>query len=511
MSRRYLNLDGWEALLRRFAGVAGRDFDYYYSTADGRFPAIATQIAADLHESFWNDDEYEDLREQFRTRLRTPESALKALVADYVSGSLEALPEEGPLAHELDLFKKVVVDGVLTTNYDSLIEHLFPSFEVFVGQDRLLFSEPQGVAEVYKIHGSHEEPDSLVLTERDYALFRKRNPYLAAKLLTIFVEHPTVFLGYRLADPNVTELLHSIAVVLTNDRLAELQDRLLFVQWEQDAEVPSLTGTSIAVGDGMTIPVRTVTISSYNEIFVALGQLQRKFPARLLRHLKEQVYELVRDNDPQGRLFVQDLEADADLAQIDVVLGVGIKEKLTQSYRGLTRHDLFNDLIDGGQDLRPRRVVEDVIGPIQLATYVPVYKYLREAGALDQEGNIKDAAWVPERVRRRVEESPPRFRGGPYENAAKAAVAKSPTLARLRAAEDDYHVMQYLFELPQGRIYLSTFRKFLEETRDEFLSGVAGRATFWARAACYYDYLKYGKQLKARTLVRRASKKKPKK
>jgi hypothetical protein len=50
VSRRYLGLDGWKDLLRRFAAVAGEEYDYYAATAGGDLPRVASLIAADLHE-----------------------------------------------------------------------------------------------------------------------------------------------------------------------------------------------------------------------------------------------------------------------------------------------------------------------------------------------------------------------------------------------------------------------------------------------------------------------------
>lgn len=68
------------------------------------------------------------------------------------------------------------------------------SNKVFIGQNELLFSQLQGVAEVYKIHGSVLNPQSIVINENDYKEFKEHKEYLAAKLLTIFMEYPIVIL-----------------------------------------------------------------------------------------------------------------------------------------------------------------------------------------------------------------------------------------------------------------------------------------------------------------------------
>ena len=202
LSRRYLDLDGWEALLRRLSDLTGGDFDFYYATAEGEFPAIATLIADGLHERCWTEGRFEAHRETYKGRLHHRDSALKAEASIYLADSINRWPRSGPLGDEITALGKVVIDGIITTNFDPLLEHLFPEFRVFVGQELLLFNEALGVAENYKIHGSYEDPDSLVLTSSDYERFHQRNPYLAAKLMTIFVEHPIVFLGYSLSDPN---------------------------------------------------------------------------------------------------------------------------------------------------------------------------------------------------------------------------------------------------------------------------------------------------------------------
>jgi len=120
-----------------------------------------------------------------------------------------------------------------------------------------------------------------------------------------------------------------------------------------------------------------------------LHDLQRGFPAKLLRQLKEQVYELVLENDPKSRLHVAELGGDDDLSGVDVVFGIGAIEAL-RSYVGPDRDDLIKDVINDG-DLKAARVVTEALPKILSSSgNTPMYKYLRAAGMLDAEGELLD-------------------------------------------------------------------------------------------------------------------------
>lgn len=493
IGRRYLGLDDWTGLLRRFATIAGNEFDFYSASANGDPSQIATLIAADLHERWWKDDAFAESRALFSGKVHTSESGLKAEVARYIGAARANLTKDELLGEELALLRKVVIDGIITTNYDPLPELLFPEFTRYVGQDELLFADLQGVGETYMIHGSCDEPDSLVLTTADYARFAERNPYLAAKLLTIFVEHPVVFIGYSLSDPNITTILRSIAAVLTNDRISELQDRLLFVQWDPAVSDPVITGTAV-VADGFTIPVLSVTVPDFREVYAALGALERKLPARILRQLKEQVYELVRTNDPKGRLFVQDINADVDRDSIDVVFGVGAIAKLTESYKGKGRDDLIRDVLADGE-LDPHLVLSDVFPTIRGNTHAPIYKYLRGAGKLDASGNLVDGASVDANIANRVTDPVARLQPpSSYQARAKAAAEAAKDFATLAAQHEADDVLMYVGMLPDEAIDAEELRSFLiEHQEDQAVKGHQLQATQWAKGVCRYDWLKYGR------------------
>ena len=65
----------------------------------------------------------------------------------------------------------------------------------------------QGIAEIYKIHGSVQNPESIVINKADYQKFYDKGKYLAAKLMTIFMEYPIIFIGYSISDSDIQAIL----------------------------------------------------------------------------------------------------------------------------------------------------------------------------------------------------------------------------------------------------------------------------------------------------------------
>lgn len=493
LSRRYLELSDWPGLLRQMAKLTGQTYDYYLASADGHLPAVASLIAADLHESWWHDDAFAQSRQQFDGLLHTSESALKAEVCRCIAAGMERIPQKGPLAAELALLRNAVIDGVITTNFDPLQETIFPDLRVFVGQEELLFEASQGVGELYKIHGSTDQPDSLVLTQRDFEDFHDRNPYLAAKLMTIFVEHPVIFIGYSLSDENIGDILRALVSCLrTEERIQRLGDRLIFVRYDASAPEATMAPSVIPV-DGNQIPVLAITVPDFVDIFTVLGSVERTFPARLLRQLKEHVYELVLERHPPAQLYVLPLDPGQDPRDVDVVFGVGAIKEFT-SYAGLTVDDLVTDVLSNGDTYDALRVVKQALPAILTHRgNVPVYKYLREARLLDADGNLLDPDSVDSKVCKHVESRADRLgvlnsqRGW-----VRKAVEAHPRLAELIREYEAHEVLKAIPGLDLEHIPLKRMQHFLADETD------SSYGSQWRKMVCLYDWLRYGRAPKPR-------------
>jgi hypothetical protein len=450
---------------------------------------MASKLAEDFHEVWWATPEFAASREQWSSEAIGRQSALKIEVASRVRPLSERLPDAGIEKEELALLRRAVIDGVITTNYDLLLESIFPEFQVYVGQDELLFSNPQGIGEIYKIHGSCAKPNTLVLTTEDYATFEKRSAYLAAKLLTTFVEHPVVFLGYSLTDPNIQSIIRSIANGLTQKNIEQLRERLIFIQWNPDepAEISQYT----MLIDDFTINVIRIQVPDFLEVFEALAGLSRNFPAKLLRKLKEHIYMLVLHDDPKSQLSVIDLD-DADGDDVDIVFGVGIKDRLGRTgYVGLDRWSLIDDVVQEGGQYNAVDVEFDALPHIlRLSGNVPTFKYLRQAGFLTKTGSISKRVNIDPRIRVMAEA----HRGSKL-TGSRITKNTADRLAGVTGIEDLEMklgvdaVYKFGLFLPTKSIKVDELRSFLTRNRRQLRNA---DKTQYGKLTCYLDWLEFG-------------------
>ncbi|PFZ20091.1 SIR2 family protein [Bacillus wiedmannii] len=325
-SKRYLNTEDWEGLIRKFCELVPKGFAYYRSKADSKWDVAAQMLAEDFHEVWWSNELYTESRNEYEELATNKYSPLKIEISKYLKSQKYQYGIDPKNDNELDELKEVVIDGIITTNWDTLIEDIFHEEEMqtYIGQKELLFSNNLEVNEIYKIHGCSTDPNSLVLTEKDYEEFNARNAYLAAKLLTIFIEHPVIFIGYSLSDENITKILESITSCLDGTNIDKLKDRLIFVG-RAGGETESFQESSMTV-NGITLPITRIKTDHFEKVYKPLGRIKRKFSTRKLRQMKSEMYELIKHNDPKGKIHVVEFDGDGygNNNDVEFVVGFGI-------------------------------------------------------------------------------------------------------------------------------------------------------------------------------------------
>jgi len=485
MSIRYANLPGWKELLEKFTRHTPYPFEYYSGEVDGDLPKVASSIANDFYREWWKSEEFKDSRTANQKAITKKNSPLKIEISNYLQRKLATYTIPSELTEEFTAFSMAEIEAIITTNFDNLLSELFPKFRIFVGQDELLFENPQGVAEIYHIHGVTTSPDSLILTDDDYTDFNKRNPYLAAKLITIFAEHPVIFLGYSMSDQNIMQILQAVVQGFRPENAERLRKKIIFVDWKPDIQ-PAIHESEISI-EGTTIPITRIITANFLWIYKTLATRSRALPAWLLRSLKEQVYDLVNSNDPRHQLmYVKDIseatnDPSFDITNIDVVFGVGARI-LKKGLVGLSRWDLVDDtLSDPDLNLDATEVLSTVIPKISITTYVPIFKYLHLANLLDDLMS-GDLSPVDERVAQRFRKYTEQFSSLP-------TAGHLLPISKLLEENEPRWIAKYAMKLPAYTNDTDGLRKFLIENRswkdDSWLS------VQYAKLAVVYDWMRF--------------------
>lgn len=385
-TKHYLSTPNWKELLSKFANKHLNA--YYTSLGSSDLSLVASVIAKEENDKFWKLPEDDDFKKTFQEEAKTPSSVLKFRIASYLKKfTLVDIPEK--YNEELELLKNIHIDGIITTNYDDLVECIFPKFTKYVGQNELIFSSVFNIGEIYKIHGCIHQPNTMVLTHEDYEGFNEKNAYLAAKLITIFIEHPIIFMGYSMNDENIREILHSIVRCLDQEKIKKLQHNLFFVEWTSNENTEFiLQQHDITMERGLILPVTRIITHEYKPVYECLSKYERGIPAHLLRLYKKQFYEIVYSEKPEKQLYAlpgKDIDMSPD---IQIVYGFGAidKYKSAVGYVGVDSISIFRDVVENSGNFESEKVLTKTIPKLMKNTkFIPYYKYLRAIGIVSNE------------------------------------------------------------------------------------------------------------------------------
>ena len=105
----------------------------------------------------------------------------------------------------------------VTTNYDDLIERTFQEasvrFTKVVRDQNLPYTSADALTLV-KMHGDREQPDTIIITERDYQTYFHRFPRIRDKLAGLLLEKTFLFVGYGVDDPDFDQIRAEIGLDL---------------------------------------------------------------------------------------------------------------------------------------------------------------------------------------------------------------------------------------------------------------------------------------------------------
>lgn len=385
LSKRYFEFEQWDELLDKFSKKStGNDFQYeiYESEVEddpryGKLPKIAQLLEKDFNLAYYKNPEFEEARNKNKDLIKKKVSPFKIGIADNFNNIV--IDEENP---EIKLLRKLAIRniaGIITTNYDEFMEKIFKGYKTYIGQEELLFSTIYETGEIYKIHGCCSKPESIVITEKDYDSFINKGDYLTAKLLTIFLEHPIIFIGYSISDKNIQNILESIARCLSQAHLEILKERLIFVEWTSDRSTKEISTHSKTFKNGNSIEMTKLKSNDFSWIYEVLLENRPKYNPKVLRGLKKDIYELVTSDDPKEKIKVIGLEEAENYKDIEVVMGVGVlTDYAKKGYSSIKAVEIYEDVILDNNGYDSEKIVVETLPELLKSNSggLPVYKYL---------------------------------------------------------------------------------------------------------------------------------------
>lgn len=391
ISRRYLNMPDWEGLLKLMSELIGKNsYQKYINKAEYSLPpnysyndkmsAIADYIQVELNDIWYDKKDFEKIRQLYENEVSKGTSPLKIEIADYVK-NMSSNSSNYLLKEEIESMKKISeksIAGIITTNYDNLLESIF-DFKSYVGQEELMFSTSYGFGEIYKIHGCCNKPESIVINSRDYEKMYSTNQYLAAKLLTIFVENPIIFMGYSINDDDILSIIKSL-IICSGDKIKSVEDKFIFIERNTTVDTYAESEYFMSFSDiNKSIKMKKIQLNDYSLLYETLASNKSKYPVKALRKIKKDIYELVLTNDKKNKLIVlAENKAFEEADDVEYVVGFGISALGRRGYSYITQIEIFEDIVFNNGNFNNVLLVKHTIPKLLRDTCgsLPFYKYI---------------------------------------------------------------------------------------------------------------------------------------
>lgn len=304
LPRRYFGAPSWDELLGSLAkGCPTIEKGLGFYQQSFKTPQRVGEEFARLYQEWaWSGGKNQFPADLFNENVGS-QSYIKFKIAELFKKitpqSLEELLKS-PLADEIKSLQSIKPHALITTNYDEMIELIFPDHHPIVGQ-QILKGAQFTVGEVYKIHGCVTDHDSIVFTETDYKEFTRKKKFLGAKLLTFFNEHPLLFIGYSASDPDIRSILSDIDEALPDKGGVIPNVYILQYRAEIDPNYAPAREKVIPTEEGREIRVKLIETNDFSWVFDAFASnpALNDVNVRVLRALIARSYTLVRHDIPK--------------------------------------------------------------------------------------------------------------------------------------------------------------------------------------------------------------------
>ena len=246
-----------------------------------------------------------------------------------------------------------------------------------------MFSDDSyNVAEIYKIHGSARDANSIVITERDYNHFNETRKLIIAKMLILFSESPIIFMGYSFTDENIRNIIADFLGCLSSEQLSTIDSHFVFVSYEKDQMSLIESKTQIVTPSGDIIPVTEIRTDNYSLIFDTLNQIVPGISPLRIRQTRKVIKRIIDDSiasqEADSIIIGLDKLDHMDFSSKPIAVAVGYRENILNKYGygQLAPDVIIEDLLYDNKDLDSEHMCYERYESIARNHIMPVFKYV---------------------------------------------------------------------------------------------------------------------------------------
>lgn len=169
---------------------------------------------------------------------------------------------------------KLPIRNYWTTNYDPLLENALnierKHFDLIYDNKSFVTLNDKRDHVVYKCHGNYANPESIVITQKDYENYRLNAFNFTHALYNELATSSVLFLGYSLNDPDINNIIATLSAVnnykpnhylITKKDIHEKRKQEL---WTKNLE---------------RYGIHTLLIDDYNEIELIVKEIEKRYMA----------------------------------------------------------------------------------------------------------------------------------------------------------------------------------------------------------------------------------------
>ena len=358
VSGRYLSLNTWGSLLEKVASMLGIDrfqlngiiskieLEHPNSNVN---PLLASELSNMMLNGISNGsitrDDFPDVPDTEWNLMET-QNPFKVVICNILKKG--NVTDDSRKLKEIESFKKLSdkVPAVITTNDDFLETEIFKNFSTLIYPDDYYFSGSEGYGEILKVHGTIDDPESIIVTAEDYVKLKEESKVIMSRLTSLMCYHPVIFIGYSINDEEINSLIFDMVSSLKQTDIDKIRGHLIRVS-VSDKLKKSKWNPKIEDHNGKRIETMHLEVPTLEVVFRYLDRFTPVATPFEIKKYKGMIREIVLSTDQTSkRISVIGEDSIDSIGSKNFAVIFGDAGSINSMMKGITGYDISDVIID---------------------------------------------------------------------------------------------------------------------------------------------------------------------